>query len=232
MASARPDSTSMPTTRHRDRRKAVQHRRQRILAPPRHHRQRRQCADPIGNADPVQEQRRPGQPLRRAVRHGRSRPAKARRPASPPRSAPSDGHGRASHGNQGHRHRDDRDQQRRVPGWWQNPPAMAPASRSPTAADPARSSPCKPSEATALTRPIRSAPMISPLAARALPDPGREKRPADADEQPEIDADPRQPDQDGNSAVARSAAAAAVVAAPIENTSDPPTGCPSAEMTR
>ena len=36
-----------------------------------------------------------------------------------------------------------------------------------------------------------------PRAARALPDPGREEHAADADEQPEIDPDPRQPDQDG-----------------------------------
>ena len=58
-----------------------------------------------------------------------------------------------------------------------------------------RSRPCRPSEATALTRPMASAPRPTADPARALPDRGREERAADAHEQAEIKADPPQPDQ-------------------------------------
>ena len=162
--------------------------------------QRRQRADPEGDADAVQEHRRPGQPLRRRGRGvaacGQRQPDAGHRDArSAPRRIVIDALCQ----------RQPRDQPSprsrsaaTVRGWCRARSSMAPSVARPLSGRSSTSRPCRPSEATALTRPMRNAAMISRAPLGALPDPGGEKHAADADEQAEIDADPRQPDQAGN----------------------------------
>ena len=70
-------------------------------------------------------------------------------------------------------------------------------------------------------------------AASPLPDPGGEEHAADADEQAEIDPDPRQPDQDGNEpAAARLRRLRRRRQRRSKTPAIPPTGWPSSETTR
>ncbi len=123
--------------------------------------QRRQRAEPIGHADAVQEHRRPGQPLRRS---GRGVTARRQRQGPTPTIAIADSSARRC-ASTPHRQaiqadrRRSRDQQRRSEAG-----ARARSATAPTVDD-ARDSgssstsrPCRPSEATALTRPTISAP--------------------------------------------------------------------------
>ena len=148
----------------------------------------------------MQEHRSAGSAIAAArSRRDRSPPATGRRPAiasaDSTRATPDRG---ASQGDDARGHRHHRRSAATARGWWQARLARAPRSGCRRGGRSSTSRPCSPSEATALTRPTIKAATIS-VRARARPrDPGREKHPADADEQPEINADPRQPDQAGN----------------------------------
>ena len=193
--STSPLSTSKPDQRHRDGRKLLEHARQVVVAPMRHGRQRRQRADPVGHGDAVQEQRRPGQPLRRG---GRGMPAgRQRQPDARHRERgqhPGDQDARAFPRVPGDGHRHDRNQQRR-------PEAGGKRARPRRRRHDAAKRKVEEIETLQAERGHRADETDGERAAadrrsaRALPDPGREERAADADEQAEIDPDPRQPDQ-------------------------------------
>ena len=163
----------------------------------RHRRQRRQRADPVRDGDAVQEhrigrvshcgERRRGMPAGRQ-RQPDAHHAQAR--STPGRSGCSG----FSRRNEAIGHHGDRDQQRRPKAGGKRALPWRRCHDAPSGRL-SRSRPCRPSEADRAdeTDGERAAADLRP--ARALPDPGREERAADADEQAEIDPDPRQPDQ-------------------------------------
>ena len=219
--------------RHREAREPVQDRKQSVGRPPRHRHQRRQRADPKGHANAMQEHRRPGQPLRR---RGRGVTARRQRQADAGhrqrRQHPANARRRAAPGDDARRPSPRWRSAATAPDWWQG--AGFPWRRGHDVAE-------RKIEHIEALQPQRchgadetddqSRDDHDSTGARRR-DPGGEEHPANADEQPEIDADPRQPDQGGAPGASAVCAAACPVGTPIENTSDPPTGCPSAEITR
>ena len=137
-------------------------------ASPRHRRQRRQRADPEGDGNAVEEHGGRGQPLRR---RGRGVTAGGQR-------KPDAGHGDAGQ-HPGDRHRSGfarRTARSPSPrsrsaatarGWCASALFHGASDTRPLSGRSSRSRPCRPSDATALTRPMRSARDDQPRAARA-----------------------------------------------------------------